>query len=125
MITPATLALTANRHAPFVYAIQINDIDLTGAVLDMHVRLDFGTPGDPLIDLSPQTAGTQGLSKVIAGGNTTLTIQIDEAALEGLPAPAEVGDDLVLAYDLQITPSGGTKAVWFRGSFTVRAGVTP
>lgn len=126
MIRPATLNLFAQRHAPFVYAILFDGIDLTGATLDMHVRLLPDTPGAPLIDLSPASAGTQGLSMVHAGGSSTITIQIDETTIETMMtalAP-EVGVNTTLAYDLQITRSGQPKAVFFRGNFTVEAGVT-
>ena len=124
MIEPGTLPLAGNRWTPFIYEIEFQDRDFTGAMLDMHVRLTFDTPGAPLIDLSPAAAGSEGLSLAVADGDTTITIQIDEATMEGLPDATEVGDDLVLHYDLHITPSGGTKEVYLRGPFTVRAGAT-
>ena len=124
MIQPAPLDLVAHRHAPFDYAILIEDVDLTGATLDMHVRLIFDTPGSPLIDLSPASPPAQGLSLTVAGGDTIVRIIVSEATLEGLPAPGEIGDDLELVYDIAITPSGGIKGIYFRGGFTVRAGST-
>lgn len=126
MIRPATVDLTAQHHAPFVYEIWFDGIDLTGATLDMHVRLLPGTPGAALIDLSPAAAGSQGLSMVHAGGSSTITIQIDETTLEALMTTLALqpGEDADLAYDLAITRSGQPKAVFFRGAFTIEAGVT-
>lgn len=124
MITPATLHLTANRHAPFVYMIEVPDYDLGAATLAMQIRLVPDAPGSPLVDLAIAAAGSQGLSVVVAAGDSTITIQIDEATLEALPAAGETGDDLDLWYDMAVTPSGGVKSIWFRGLFTVRAGVT-
>lgn len=123
-ITPATLALTANRWTPFVYAIQISSIDLSAATVDMHIRSTYDASGSAIVDLSPAAAGSQGLSLAYSSGNTTLTIQIDETTMEALPDAAVVGDDKALYYDIHITPSGGTKQVYFRGTFTVRAGAT-
>lgn len=126
MIVPARLDLTANRHTPFVYEIIFEDVNFTGATLDMHVRLYPDAPGSALIDLSPAAAGSQGLSLSYSNPDTTVTIQIDEATIEALDvySSLEPEEDAELWYDLQITPSGGTKQVYLRGYFTIRAGVT-
>jgi len=124
MIQPANLPLTAQRHAPFVWSGIFSGHDLTGATLDMHVRLLPDSPGSALVDLSPATAGSQGMSMVHASGSSTVTIQIDETTIEALPTPPETGGDVVLHYDLQITRVGYPKAVFFRGTFTIESGVT-
>jgi hypothetical protein len=126
MISPGPLPLVAQRHVPFVYEIEC-EFDLTGATLDMHIRLLPDTPGAALVDLSPAAAGLEGLSMVHAAGYSTITIQIDEATMEDedkIPPANEPGEDVVLYYDLHVTPSGGVKAVYFAGTFTVEPGVT-
>lgn len=55
---------------------------------------------------------------------TVVGIRINETTMEGLPFPAERGDDAVLAWDLHVTPSGGTKQKFAGGTFTVRPGAT-
>lgn len=112
-----------DRHTPSIKSF-LFEYNLTGATCQMQVRQLPDATGIPLIDLTNAAAGSQGISLATVSGQTTMTIQINEAAIEGLPSAAEVGTDLVLYYDLQITPSGGTKGVWLRGTFTVRAGVT-
>lgn len=128
MIKPATLPLAGGRFVPFVLTIEVQNVNLTGATLDMHIRLTPDTPGTALVDLSPAAAGSQGLSLVYnAGtGHSTITIQIDETTMEtlGTTAGREVGTDLEVAWDMHITRTGVPKAVWFRGPFTVEAGVT-
>lgn len=128
MIQPATVTLTVNRFTPAPITIEFTGIDLTGATMDMHVRLTPDTPGSPLINLSPAVAGSEGLSVTVDDSGdlpvSTIAIEIDEGTLEALPAADEIGNDAEFWWDLQITPAGLPKAVYFRGPFIVRAGVT-
>ncbi len=51
-------------------------------------------------------------------------MRINEATMEAMPDAPEIGDDIELVWDMHITPSGGVKAVYFTGKFTVRDGST-
>jgi hypothetical protein len=56
-------------------------------------------------------------------------IRVNETTMEGLLFPGsgavgERGDDSKFYYDLHVTPSGGNKDVYARGTFTARAGAT-
>ncbi|HYI43721.1 MAG TPA: hypothetical protein VD768_08885 [Sphingomicrobium sp.] len=128
MIKPATLPLSGGRFVPFVYTIALEGEDLTDATMEMHVRHAADVGGDPLVDLDLAAANAQGLSFTVdtsgAEPVSTIQIRINETTMEGMPAADETGEDAVFAYDLQITRSGHPKAVFFRGTFTVEAGVT-
>lgn len=128
MIQPAPLPLTGNRWTPFVQDIAVTGVDLTGATFRAQLRLQPGTPGDPLVDLQNATAGSEGVSVQVATVDSTttstITLRINETTMEGLPEPDSPADDLALWWDIQVTRSGYSKAVWFRGPFTVLPGVT-
>lgn len=124
MIIAGRLDLEPNRFTPFVYDIEFTSVDFTGATMQAQVRLLPDTPGDPLVDLVAAAPGSEGVSFAVADGTTTVTLQIDEATMEALPAAEETGDEVELWWDLQITPSGGVKNVWLRGTFTIIPGVT-
>jgi hypothetical protein len=125
MIKPATLPLVGGRWVPFVLDIELEDVDLTGATLEAHVRLKPDTPGAALVDLDQVAAPAQGLSFTVAGGSSTIRMRINETTMEGLPAANETGDDAVLWWDMHVTrPGVHEKSVYFRGTFTVQAGVT-
>jgi hypothetical protein len=56
-------------------------------------------------------------------------VRINETTMEALPFPDQIGhgdrgDSVNLAWDMHITPSGGTKDKYVGGGFTVRAGAT-
>jgi len=149
----ASTPLSGGRWVPFNETWAFQGIDLTGAVFAMQIRLTPDAPGVPLVDLGTvTTAGTQGLRLIYAGtatvsahlaagrlmrdeiaagvadsDNLTLSqvgVRINETTMEGLPFPAERGDDNPLAWDFHVTPSGQLKQLWAGGSFTVLAGVT-
>lgn len=130
MITPGNLPLVADRWTPFDMLIDFTGLDLTSATMEAHIRPIRDGAGTPLVDLDTTgTPGAQGLRLV--GVDTTgdepvstVAMRISEATVEGLPAASEQGDDAELYWDMQITPSGGVKQVYLRGTFTVRAGVT-
>ena len=136
MITPGSLNLRPLRWVPFKYQIRVDAYDLTSATFAMEVRSYRGAPGDPLIDLGNASSPTQGISvSVVTTGGvpaSTIEIRIDEATLEALlPFTVTSGSpnrkpntDVELYYDLLITPSGGTKARWLEGTFTIAEGVT-
>lgn len=136
MITPGSLNLRPLRWVPFKYQIRVDAYDLTGATFVMEVRSYKGAPGTPLIALANTSSPTQGISvSVVTTGGvpaSTIEIRIDETTLENL-LPFSVtsgtpnrtpGTDVELYYDILITPSGGTKARWFEGTFTIVEGVT-
>lgn len=131
-MTPGQLDIRANRWAPFVYSIDFEGYDFSAATFAMQVRMFRDGTGAALIDLTNATAGTEGISATVAtsGGvdTTTVVIRIDEATLDAvLPYPAsgqEPDTDVALRWDIQITPTGGDKARWLEGVFTIAAGVT-
>jgi hypothetical protein len=53
-----------------------------------------------------------------------IRILIGGPTMSAMPAAPEKGDDVVLAYDLTITPVGTVKAKYAYGDFTVRGTVT-
>lgn len=137
MITPGSLNLRPFRWVPFKYQIRVDAYDLTSATFVMEVRSYKGAPGDPLIALANTSSPTQGISvSVVTTGGipaSTIEIRIDETTLEnllpfavtsGTPNRTPGTDAGPLYYDLLITPSGGTKARWFEGTFTIAEGVT-
>lgn len=126
-----TLDLNANRWAPFVYTIDFQGYDYSAAAFAMQVRLVKDAAGTPLVSLSTvASSSTEGVAMTgvdtDANGvpTTHISIRINETTIDGLPEPSELGDDVVLYYDLQITPSGGDKYRSLEGMFTVKAGVT-
>jgi hypothetical protein len=122
--------LVANRWEPFVHTIDFEGFNFTGATFIMQVRLMRDAPGSPLVDLGTVGGvGTEGITltgvaTVNGASVSSVSIRINEATVEGLPAAGEIGDDLDLFYDLQITPAGGVKYRALEGAFTVHAGVT-
>lgn len=131
MISTGRRDLAANRWSPFVHVIDFVGFDLTGATFKAQVRDTLDDPGAALITLNNAGAGAQGISVTTtsSGGVTTshVTVQIDEATIEGVYAPGTgkhpAGADIELFYDLHIT-SGGIKVRWLEGYFTIRAGAT-
>ena len=129
MITPGRLDLTVQRWTPFVYQIDFEGLDFTGASMAMHVRLYRDAPGDPLISLSNAASNAEGLSvsMTTVSGVTTSTVQIriNETTLEALLLNAgKPGDDIRLVYDLHITGGGFAKTRWIEGDLVIRAGAT-
>ena len=137
MIQPGTLPLSGGRFVPFTYEIDVRGMDLTGAALLAHVRLYKNAGGSPLVNLSQvNSAASEGVRLIsvgVAGGFTTskIGIRINETTMEGLPLsstdPLKLHaqkPDVVLAWDMHVTPAGGLKFVLLEGSFTVKGGVT-
>lgn len=142
-MTAATLALTAERWTPFKDTLECQGLDLTGGTFALQIRSYRDAPGDPLVSLTNQTAGTQGLSVVVSTVDdmpvSVITIQINETTIEGLlpfavtsgvanRKAATVTDptasDVKLAYDLHVTATGIPKQRFVEGTFTIKAGAT-
>ena len=129
MIIPGRLDLTVQRWTSFVYQIDFEGLDFTGATMAMQVRLYRDAPGDPLINLTNAASNAEGLSVSVAtvSGVTTSTVQIriNETTGESLLLNAgKPGDDITLVYDLHITGGGLPKSRWLEGSLIIRAGAT-
>ena len=126
----ARLPLGARRWQRFAKTFSIRGVDLTGADLRMQLRLYPNAPGAPLVDLLTVANGNaQGLRLVSVAMDgdvpvSTIEAVINETTIEELPFAGEAGGDTVLAYDLQVNPAGGYKAVWIEGEFWVLAAVT-
>lgn len=124
MIQAAIANVSANRHTPWIFEILWRNMDLTGAAFQAQIRTLPDAGGGALVDLFEAPLGSQGINAALVGSDTNIVFQIDEATMEALPAAAEIGADLVLYWDVQITPAGAIKEVYFKGTFTVLAGVT-
>lgn len=123
--------LVANRWEPFVHTVAFEGFDYSAATFAMQVRLTPDAAGSPLVSLATVgSIGTEGITitgTTVAGGITTtnISVRINEATMAALPLPAERGATMLLAWDMQITPSGGgTKFRVLEGAFTVSPGVT-
>jgi hypothetical protein len=126
----ARLALGARRWQPYLKTFRFAGVDLTGAALEMQIRLYPNAPGSPLVDLDTVTDSNAqgvrllGVEEVDGVPVSTVSIKINETTVEALPFAAEAGDDTVLAWDMQVTQAGGYKEVWAEGEFWVLAAVT-
>lgn len=129
MITPGRLDLVAQRWTPFVYVIDFEGLDFTGATFALQARLYRDAPGDPLISLTNAAANAQGISVSVSTAEGVPTshvqIRVNETTLEDLPlGAAGPGQDVKLAQDLHITGGGFPKTRWLEGDLTIRAGAT-
>jgi hypothetical protein len=129
MIRPANLPLRGGRWEPFVYTIDMPGVDLTGATLGMQVRQYPDQPGAPLVSLEQVPPPAQGITFSVLNGTSTIKIRINETTMEGLlplsANPDREPGDIELHYDIQVArPGVHEKARYFRGTFTVEAGVT-
>ena len=128
MFDTGTLALEAQRWTPFVYQIEFQDINLTGATYAMQVR-DRKDGGQVRATLAgTATPGAEGVRLVgVVDGTSTLEIVIAEATMEAMDIASDAGSpgsDGLAFWDLHITPSGGSKFVALAGDFIVKAGAT-
>lgn len=142
MQQPAKFDILADRWVACVRTLSFVDFDFTSATFASHVRLHPDASGSALATATVTLvyAGSATVSAHIAAGRlpgvpqgmeltdtvtvSQVRITIAEATMEAMPYPAELGDDTTLAWDLHITPSGGTKDVYAAGKFIVRGGVT-
>ena len=131
-IQPARLDLRAGRFVPFYYDIAFVGYDLNTPLTYMRaqIRQKPDTPGEPIVDLERQATGAvqglfpMGLTTIDGLPATVVRLFIDQLQMRALPFPAELGNNLDLAWDMQIQTDQTLKAVWLAGKFTVVAGVT-
>lgn len=132
--------LVANRWEPFIEPIRFEGQDLTGATFIAQIRATRDAGGTAPVDLSTVGGiGAEGITIVSVanedvdfGGDlgvvnvpvTTVSMRINEATMEALPEPQELGDDVIYWWDMQVTPSGGVKYRALEGTFTIHAGVS-
>lgn len=129
MIIPGRLELLAQRWTPFVYVIDFEGYDFTGATFLSHLRLYRDAAGDPLVALENAASNAQGVSVSVAtvGGQPVSSVQlrINETTLESLLlSAAGAGKDVAVVWDLHITGGGLPKTRWLEGDFIIRAGAT-
>lgn len=129
MITPGRLDLTVQRWTPFVYPIDFEGLDFTGAAMAMQARLYRDAPGGPLISLANAAPNAEGLSASVTTTDgvvtSTVQIRINETTAEALLLNAgKPGDDIRVVYDLHITGGGFPKTRWIEGDLIIRAGAT-
>lgn len=128
MISPGMYGWTVFRWQPAKLTVDFVGYDFTGATFKSEVRAYRDAPDSALISLANAASPTQGISVSVVTTDgvptSTVEIRIDEATIEGLPFTNPRGTDWQAVWDLVITPSGGTKARWLEGTFTVRGGAT-
>ena len=150
MISPGRYDISADRWVACIRTFAFVALDFTGATFLSQVRLKPDLGGTPLVSLANAAANAEGLHLIDAITSTiaahilagrlsevppgyALTdvvvvsrvgMRINETTMEALPYPGERGDDAYLAWDIHITPTGGTKDKYLGGDFIVRAGVT-
>lgn len=134
------LPITAYKRVPWGGAsgdgdLWIQSVDWSAGTPKMELREEPGGTGTALVTLNAAAAGSQGISLsydatyvspttgAVVGG-TRLRCQIDEATIEALLTPADPAEDLVLYYDIHITPPTLPKMVAASGTFTIKPGVT-
>lgn len=149
MQLPANFPLYGDRNVAFSATVAFIGFDFTGAAARMQVRTAPDVGGTPLVSLSVGSgitisyAGTDTVANHVAAGRITedevpsgyvdtsnmtlslLDFAISKAVMALSSAPAEEdGDSIELAYDILITPSGGTEDKYQYGPFIVRGTVT-
>jgi hypothetical protein len=151
MIQPGRYDIFADRWVACVRTFSFVGFDFTGSTFASHIRLTPDATGAALVTLgNAASASAEGIRVIavatatvaqhIANGwltvppphyvlTDTVTItqigmRINETTVEGLPFPAERGNDNWLAWDLHITPVGKDKDKYLGGDFVVRAGAT-
>lgn len=128
MTTPATLDLAVWRNVgmpPEEWEISEagSALDLTGWTAALQVRLYGLAGGDPLIDLGTVLTDIEGV-RFSDAANGVITVRIDAATLEALPASGKAGEPATFRYDLVMTDDEGTEAVFLQGAFKVYPGIT-
>lgn len=120
MFPAASYPIEADRFAPYSDYIDVVGYDFTGATFAMQIRdsRNVGTlRATPTVSVSVATVDGVATSRVLWS--------IPQATMEAMPTdPSDESADVVLYYDMHITPSGEDEFVAWRGKFTVVAGVT-
>src|SRR4028118_2181641 len=115
MIRPDYQPLRGGRWEPFELEIELLGVDLSGATVEMPVRLYRNAPGQPLIALGQVAPPAQGITFAVLDGNSTIRVLINETTMEGLPFSGEPGEDSEFQYDIQVTrPGVHRKARYYR-----------
>lgn len=148
-VEAAYLPIRQDRYSPCIQEWSFIGKDFTSAVFASQIRR-IRDDVTALITLATVGSDTQGIRLLYAGADTvqnhiaagrlrslpaglqlsdTVTLsqvrmKINKANVTALPAAEETGDNVTLAWDLHITPSGGYEAKWFYGEFVVEAGAT-
>jgi hypothetical protein len=116
----AALASLANAASAAAEGVRV--VDVTTATVQAHITAGR-LPSLP-VGVNPATGEAFALTDSIIV--TRIGIRINETTMEGLPMASalggERGDELALAWDMHVTPSGGNKTLMFRGTFTVLGG---
>lgn len=124
-----------SKRVPWVADLPVEGPDYTGGTFKMEVRQKPGDSGTALLTLNGAAAGSEGISATYDAGYTDpetgeafaatiFRFQINETTLEGLGLGTPADKPVELNYDVHVTPSGGTKFVLCRGTFTYYPGVT-
>jgi len=137
MIRAATVALTARRNAPLIFALPVYIgaalADLTGYAGKLQVRRYGKAPGDPLLGIETASSPAEGIRfgwRVDDARQTDLPesgwfrVLITAEAIDQLPAASLPGEPATFSYDLIVTPASGKAATWMEGDFIVLPGVT-
>lgn len=152
MRTPIPWTIYGDRGVNLDETIPIVGRDFTGATYRCQVRLTPDAPGSALISpvISLTYGGTDTVANHIAAGRINAKIEeyvnpatntnyapgdsvplslvhvhVDNSLMKApdVPAAIPLGDDVTLAWDLLITPSGGSEDKWVAGGFVVRGTV--
>ena len=129
MFDTASYNITAGRFVPHHDHADFVGFDWPDAELKMQVR-DRPNGGQIRIDLGKvTTAAAEGVRvdqvfSVDGMDVTRIAWRINELTMDSLPLATTPDEDVVLYYDLHITPPLEAKFVALAGTFTVLAGVT-
>ena len=134
-----TIPVSADKRVSFTHSTYVAGVDLTSAAFFCQIRHKFGDVGVPIISLSNAASGVQGVSAVfipeitfydsdscseVTTSATQITMRVDEVTLEALPLATPTNLQLVMVYDLHVTPPGADKYVAYGGEFFVFPGST-
>lgn len=131
---PALQTLTASRNATWAPQLAYDyagpALPLTGATIQMQLRLYPGQPGDPKLSVQAipfadvligGVAGTDSERRRVTLSPAVTVAQL--AALPGLQTP-EAGDSQRFAFDILISYADGVSEILSQGDFIVPPGVT-
>ncbi len=145
MPSTGRLDLEVNRWEPFDYEIRFEGQDLTGAtfIADVRDRKDGGflraglttvasiaTEGIKLVSVATEAIDYGANIGTLSVPVSLVHIHINEPTVEAMGTATlaagalESGDDGSIWWDMQITPSGGTKYRALEGAFNLNAGST-
>lgn len=133
MVTfPATVPISARHNVYYGEEFNFTEeddapLDMTGYAARAQVRLYGAQPGSPKIDIPSVTGDVEGVW-VITPASGAVQLKIGKSTLlnayEALSGSIEPGADILLSWDLLVTPLGLEEEIWAEGIFTLKAGVT-